>query len=264
MQNNYKISSWNLNSLKARWNLLQQFLNEEKPDFVLLQETKTQDENFSTQELQNLGYKSFFRGEKMFNGVAILYKNALDCRLISDKLFDDQPARFLEVEFECCGRKTSLISIYAPNGEDVGLPKFDYKLDFLDQIYQKLNDILQSEKEIIIGGDFNIAPSELDLWHPDRMKNSCSFTLTERKKIARLQNLGLLDPFRLLNSEKQQYSWWDYRHGNFQKDRGMRIDYFLVTPFIMQKTTSIEMQSKWRAMEKPSDHIPVVLEIGSN
>lgn len=259
-----KIVSWNLNSLKARWNLFAEFVAEESPDFILLQETKTQDENFPVAELQMLNYQSFFCGQKTFNGVAIVVKNELKCKFKSTKLFPEleiEQARFVEIEMKINGRETSIISIYAPNGEDIGLEKFDYKLEFLDVLYKKLKEILDSEKELIIGGDFNISPHEIDLWNPNQMHNECSFSIIERQKIAKIMNLNLFDIFRTLNPEKQLYSWWNYRFGKFPKNQGMRIDYFLTSAFISQNTKICRIEQKWRAREKTSDHVPVVLEL---
>lgn len=259
-----KIVSWNVNSLKARWNLFAEFVAEESPDVLLLQETKTQDENFPVLELQTLNYQSFFCGQKTFNGVAILVKNELQCALQSKQLFpelSEEQARFIEIELKIDGRETSIISIYVPNGEDVGLEKFEYKLKFLDALYKRLQQILKSEREIIIGGDFNIAPHEIDLWNPNQMHNECSFTMIERQKIAKIMNLNLFDVFRVMNPQKQFYSWWNYRFGKFPKNQGMRIDYFLTSALIAQQTKKCNIEQKWRAREKTSDHAPVMIEL---
>lgn len=259
-----KIVSWNVNSLKARWELFAEFVECDSPDLILLQETKTQDPNFPVAELQMLNYQSFFCGQKTFNGVAILVKDDLKYNLKSTKLFpelNEEQARFIEIEMKIAGRKTSIISIYVPNGEDVGLEKFDYKLAFLDVLYERLKQILESEREIIIGGDFNIAPEEIDLYNPKEMQNQCSFSVQERQKIRKLMNLNLHDIFRILNSDKQIFSWWNYRFGKFQKGQGMRIDYFLTSSFITQQAKSCCVAQEWRAREKTSDHAPVILEL---
>ena len=255
-----KILSWNLNSLTIRLPILLELINTHHPDFILLQETKTQDINFPTSQIEEHGYTSYFYGQKTFNGVAILVKNSIQIESTTHILYEDKNARFLEVRCEFFDRKISIISIYIPNGQDVESEKFAYKLEFLDKLYEKLTEI-QKTHEIIIGGDFNIACEEIDLHNPKKMQNKCSFTIQERKMIQKIKNLDLFDVWRIQNPEKQEFSWWDYRHGSFQKNLGMRIDYYLLSAFLAQKIQKTEILNKVRKMEKTSDHAPLLMEL---
>jgi exodeoxyribonuclease-3 len=253
-----KIVTWNVNSIAVRSPHLTELIQIHNPDVILLQEIKCQNHQFPY-ELFDDKYQIFVNGQKAYNGVAILVKKELDAKITVDN-FDEEfilEARYLEI---CINQKLLISSVYVPNGQAVETEKFYYKLNFL----KKLNEYLTKKAQdysIIIAGDFNVAPFDVDVKNPDKIRQTLGFHSKEHKEIRAFFNSGFYDPFRLL-SQDQCFSWWDYRSGGFQKDDGMRIDYFLISSDLTHKVQEVLHCKDFRAKEKPSDHIPVMLEIG--
>lgn len=262
-----KIGIFNVNSVSVRSNHLIEILEKHEPDFLFLQELKCEEKNFPYEILNHDKYKVFFNCQKAFNGVAIIMKNSLIDNLGNiqiNEYFDQElshEARYLEIRMKINNKKFLFGSIYVPNGADLNSEKFQFKMLFLEKLKKYLEKTLQDrDLNIVLGGDFNIAPYEIDLYDPINFQNSIGFSFEERKIIREIFDLGLFDVFRILNPDKQEFSWFDYRGGSFQKNQGMRIDYILVNSKLMNLASSSLIDQNWRGVLKPSDHLPVFAE----
>lgn len=255
-----KVVTWNINSIKSRIQNFLDFVKEADPDIILLQELKCETEKFPHEELAHLPYNFYVHGQKSYNGVAILSKFKADEVTYN---FDGNPAseqsRFIEAQIQTPCGYYSIISLYAPNGGEVGSDKFELKLKFYDALNIYLEAKNQFNEKILIGGDFNIAPFDIDVHSPAALANSTCFTLVEKQKFRTLLNSGYSDTFRLIHPELQEFSWWDYRAGGFEHNRGMRIDMILISPSATSDFKHCYMDYKARACPKPSDHIPVMV-----
>ncbi len=253
-----KIATWNVNSIKARLPVVLRWLEAEQPDIALLQELKTQEEGFPFLEIDSLGYHAIIKGQKTYNGVAILSKEPLE--LISDTLFEDEQARFLEVKTG----DSHVINIYAPNGNPVDTEKYLYKLEWMDHLEKRIKILIEKDVPFLIGGDFNIIPQDHDCYDPVAWSNDALFKHETRKIYRRLINLGLTDAYRALNPDKEHsYTFWDYQAGRWNKDEGIRIDHFLVSAHIADRMEQCWIDKTPRGWEKPSDHTPVLIEIAA-
>ena len=256
-----KIISWNVNSVRARIENILNYIKDTKPDVLFLQEIKTQKENFPTDDFKNVGYDSYIFGQKSYNGVAFLSKVKIDninTEFIKDKL---KQSRIITGEIFINKKKTKIINIYVPNGNPVDTEKYEYKKDWLISFNNKIKKELSLNSNIIISGDFNVIPEEIDVYDAKRYENDALFKLEIRKKFRELINLGFNDIYRYFNKSKQEYTFWDYFAGSWQKNYGMRIDHFLVSNNLMSEVKSININKKPRAKIKPSDHTPIELEI---
>ena len=250
-----KIASWNINSLRKRQERLFAWLDAEKPDIVCLQETKCPDELFPALALQAVGYRSASHGEKSYNGVAILAKAELrDVRpSLSDEVADPQ-ARVIAATIS----DVRVFSIYAPNGQAVGLPAFQYKL----QWYRRFRDCLAKEKssELLVCGDFNVAPEDIDVYDPDLWRGAIMVSESERAAFRELCEIGLRDTLRIHHKQGELFSWWDYQMRAFEKNRGLRIDAVLASEKLAAKCIASGIDRELRKGEEPSDHAPVWAE----
>lgn len=251
-----RIVSFNVNSVRSRLTLVIEWLKENPMDVVLFQELKCVDDDFPKVPFYDLGYNITTFGQKTYNGVAILSKKPIEDIQRGIPGFEDEQSRYIEAVI---GTKR-IISVYVPNGSEVGSDKFQYKLDFLAALKNHLKSILSYQEEVIIGGDFNIAPSDIDVHNPDAWEDSILCSKAERLKFFEILNLGYSDAYRALYPEKNEYTWWDYRAGSFEKDQGLRIDHFLLSPEAMDTVKSIWIDKTTRALEKPSDHAPIIVE----
>jgi len=256
-----KIISWNGNSVRARIENIKNYIKDSTPDVLMLQEIKTQNENFPTNEFKNLGYTSYVFGQKSYNGVAIISKHALDNtnnNFIKDDL---NQSRIITAELILKKKKIELINIYVPNGNPVDTEKYEYKKSWLKKFITNVKKKIQKNSNILIAGDFNIIPEEIDVYDFKRYKNDALGRLEIRKKYRELINLGFKDVYRFKNKTKQEYTFWDYFAGSWQKNYGMRIDHFLISNSLVENIKSININKKPRSKEKPSDHTPIELEI---
>lgn len=254
-----KIATWNINSVKIRLNHLRNFIFAENPDILLLQEIKCETEKFPFEELSDLPYNIYVHGQKSYNGVAILSKFPAD-EIIKDFAYNScsDQARFLEMQVLTPIGMCRVISLYAPNGSVIGSDKFVAKLQFYTNFINYLSSEKSIEEKIIIGGDFNIAPFNIDVYSPNAFKDSVGFTLEEKKHFRTILNLGFEDLYRLSYPQKQEFSWWDYRAGAFEQNKGMRIDMLLGSNNIVDYLENCYMDYNLRTKERPSDHIPVI------
>jgi exodeoxyribonuclease III len=258
-----KIATWNINSVKLRINLLLDFINDANPDLILLQEIKCETDKFPSDALSHLPYNLYIHGQKSYNGVAILSKYKAD-EIKYD--FEGNPSadasRFLEIGISSPIGFCRVISLYAPNGGEVNSDKFNLKFKFYDALTQYLIKIKTFDEKIIIGGDFNIAPFDIDVHSPIALSNSTGFTIQERQKLRTLLNSGFDDLYRICNPNKNEFSWWDYRAGAFEQNKGMRIDMILSSSNATSYAKDSYMEYPMRSKYKPSDHVPVLVTMG--
>lgn len=258
-----KIASWNVNSIRTRLETFEQWLTDTQPDVVLLQETKCVDAQFPLEVVESHGYNCALFGQKSYNGVAILAKAPLSdvrCGLAG---FDDTQARYIEAEVA----GITVASIYVPNGQSVGSDKYTYKLHFLEALYQQLAGKMGTLSTYVLGGDFNIAPRPSDVHDPsyfDRDRILCS--REERAAYYRLVHLGYVDVLASLSPDcipgpPPQYTWWGYRAGSFERNKGWRIDHFLVSPRAYTRVQEANIDTDVRSCHRPSDHAPVWIKL---
>ena len=256
-----KIISWNVNSVRARILNILDYIKAEKPDILLLQEIKTENVNFPSDEFKKLGYESYVFGQKSYNGVAILSKVKID-NIKLDFIKDDlKQSRIICGDIKINQKKIKIINIYVPNGNPIKTEKYEYKINWLNKFLKSVKKTLVNEKNIIISGDFNIIPEEIDVHDHTRYLNDALFKIEIRKIFRELLNYGFKDIFRLLKKNKQEYTFWDYMAGSWQKNYGLRIYHFLISDNLLENIKNIEINKKPRSKSKPSDHTPIELEI---
>ena len=254
-----RIASWNVNSIRARLHALTQWLDDQQPDVLLLQETKVVDEEFPSDDLTRRGYSVVFAGQKSYNGVAILSQLPIKDVTIGFP-GDPQSADKRLISASIAGIRVS--SGYIPNGKDIANPAFQEKLAWLT----RLREFLALERTkyglpIAIGGDFNVAREGRDVYSPELFEGQLHFHPDERRKMDELLAIGLTDTFRLFVQEAARYSWWDYRGTAYAKNRGLRIDYVFVDEPLVPRCRAADIDIAPRQWEKPSDHVPVWVEI---
>lgn len=253
-----KIASWNVNSLNVRLPHLLEWLKIGNPDVLVLQETKLEDHKFPQAEIEAAGYRVAFDGQKTYNGVAILSRQDIADVQKGIPGFADEQKRALAATVG----GVRIIDLYVVNGQAVGSEKYDYKLRWLDAVTDWVRDELTRHPQLVVLGDFNIAPDERDvhdaaLWNDDSILTSTA----ERAALKRLLALGLHDSFRLHSDEAGHFSWWDYRMGGFRRNLGLRIDLVLVSEALKARTKASGIEREPRTWERPSDHAPVWIEI---
>ncbi len=257
-----KIASWNINGIKARLDTAKTWLAAASPDIACLQEIKCVDEAFPREEFEALGYNVAVHGQKGFNGVALLSKLPFDevaPKLAGDA--EDVQARYLEAVVSMPSGVLRVVNIYLPNGNPVGTEKFAYKLAWMSRLKARIETLLTLEEPLIIAGDFNVIPAPEDVYDPDAWMNDALFRPESRAHFRALVNLGLTDAFRACHDEPNRYTFWDYQAGAWQKNRGLRIDHLLLSPQAADVLVTCEIDPGPRAWEKPSDHVPIWLEL---
>ena len=257
-----KIATWNVNSIRVRLPHVKDFIKKQSPDVLLLQELKAQDHDIPKSDLEDTGYNVIFKGQKAYNGVAILSKYPVSDIVTS--LYEDEDhneqARYIECWVDSKNSGIRVASIYLPNGNPINTEKFIYKIEWMTKLKQHVEKLLDNEESIILGGDFNVCPDDRDAANPEAMKNDALFQPESRAKLREIINLGYYDAWRALNPNKTNWSYWDYGRA-FEQNKGLRIDHFLLSPFAIDKLQSIEIDTYHRSLEKPSDHAPVIINI---
>lgn len=252
-----KIATWNVAGIRARLPNLIKWLKHEQPDIVCLQETKTVNELFPKSMIEGLGYSIACSGQKSFNGVAILSKKSPDetiVKLPGDE--NDEQARFVEAVFSLNKTVLRVVSLYCPNGNPTESPKFRYKLDWMERLYQYVRSNLNNEEMLVLAGDFNVIPSTVDARYPQQWVKDALFLPQTRQSFFKLCNLGFVDAVRA-STDDPSYTFWDFQSGAWAKNNGIRIDHVLLSPQASDKLKATAIQRELRGWEKPSDHVPV-------
>lgn len=264
-----KIATWNVNSIRTRLAHVTTWLKENPVDVLCLQETKVEDQAFPKAAIAELGYQSYISGQKSYNGVALLsrvplptvnagFASVLGEAAVAD--LDDQKRVICGIVGEIC-----VVNLYVPNGSEVGSEKYHYKLRWLATLRDYLKTLLQNHPKILVCGDFNIAPDDRDIHNPAGRENHIMASAAERQALQQsVLDLGFVDIFRQFNQEGGQFTWWDYRAAAFPRNMGWRIDHHYLSPQLSQQAISCtidRLPRGWDEPCKPSDHVPVIVEL---
>ena len=252
------VATWNVNSLKVRLPHLLDWLARHATDVVCLQETKLTDDRFPVAELRAAGYRSVFAGQKTYNGVAILLREAGGAAATDVQVnlpeFADEQKRLIAVTLD----GLRIVNGYFPNGQAVGSDKFEYKLAWLAALTDWLRGEMARHEQLLLAGDFNIAPEPRDVHDPALWEGQVLFSEPERAAFRALLALGLQDSFRLFEQPERSYTWWDYRNLAFRRKMGLRIDHILLSAAAAARCTACTIDVEPRRREQPSDHAPVI------
>lgn len=250
-----KIATWNVNSLTVRLSQVVEWLNENQPDVLALQEIKMQNNTFPFTIFEELGYHALVSGQKTYNGVAMLSRIRVNQILTELIDFADDPQRRV---LGMLWQDICIVNVYVPNGNSVGCDKYQYKLTWLNHLHHTAQILLSQYDKLIILGDFNIAPTDEDVFDPIQWKDGILVSSLERDALQRLLTLGLQDTFRLFAQTPQSFSWWDYRANAFRRNLGARIDFILVSSSLVTQCSSCTIDKTPRRLPRPSDHTPVI------
>lgn len=252
-----KIATWNVNSVNARMEHLLGWLSAAQPDVVCLQETKCVDEGFPAAQLNDAGYETAFLGEKSYNGVAILSKFPIEN---VQKNFPDDDGDAPKRLIAGTVNGVHIVNTYIPNGTELWTDKFTFKLDWLQRLRRYFDENCSTSDNVLLCGDFNVAPDELDVWSVQAWTGKLHFSKPERAAIHHVKQWGFVDVFRKMNGDAQEFSWWNYREGAWQRNRGLRIDHIWTSAPLADNCTGCWIDKSPRSLERPSDHTPVVAE----
>jgi exodeoxyribonuclease-3 len=256
-----RLASWNVNSLKVRLPQLLGWLAQHKPDVVCLQETKLEDEKFPAMELQAAGYRCAWSGQKTYNGVAILSRDAPAAVAAGIPDFADDQRRVIAATVGAGIEAIRIVCAYVPNGQAIGSAKYEYKISWLAAFRDWLERELGQTPRLAILGDYNVAPADEDVHDPDAWRGKVLCSDPEREAFKKLLGLGLKDAFRLFAQSESSYTWWDYRTNGFKRNLGLRIDHILLGPELAAKCRKCAIDLQPRRAERPSDHAPIMAEL---
>jgi exodeoxyribonuclease-3 len=252
-----KIATWNVNSIRQREKHVASWLERCQPDVLLLQEIKCEAPAFPSLTFHGLGYQSEAVGQKSYNGVAILSKYPPE-DVQKNFADDDDEAQKRLIAATVNGVR--VVDTYIPNGSELWSDKFKFKLDWLQRLRKFFDETCETSGYVLLCGDFNVAPDPLDVWNPALWEGKIHFSKPERAAIHHVKQWGFVDVFRKMNGDVKEFSWWDYREGAFQRNRGLRIDHIWTSPALAEKCTGCWIDKSPRVLERPSDHTPVVAE----
>lgn len=257
-----KIASFNINGIKARLPALIQWLEEARPDVALLQEIKSSDETFPREMIEDLGYSVETHGQKSFNGVAILSRLPLE-DVTRGLPGDDSDEQARWIEATVIGDKTAvrLCGLYLPNGNPVPGTKYDYKLGWMKRLHARAQLLLRAEEPALMAGDYNVIPQPEDCWDTGPWEKDALYLPDSRAAFQRVLNLGFTDAFRVRDGGAGNYTFWDYQAGAWNRNHGIRIDHFLLTPQAADLLLDCQIDKEIRGREKPSDHVPIWVEL---
>jgi exodeoxyribonuclease III len=258
-----KIATWNINSLTVRLPQVLDWLAANPVDALCLQELKLSDDKFPLRELQAAGYQSAVFGQKTYNGVAILSRTPVRNIVKNIVGFSDEQSRVIAATLDLPAGEVRVVNGYFVNGQLPGSEKFAYKMKWLDSLHNWLQQELAAHPNLVLLGDFNITADDRDSFDPDGLRETIHHTTEERQHFQALLDLGLVDAFRMFEQPEKSYSWWDYREFAFRRNRGLRIDHILVSEALKPFVRSCVIDKVPRKNERPSDHAPVVVELGS-
>ena len=251
-----KVATWNVNSLKVRLPHVLEWMAAHEPDVLVLQEIKQQTEAFPVAEFEEHGYASIASGQKTYNGVAVIAKQAPRDPVTDFPGFDDPQRRILATTID----GIRIVNLYVPNGSEVGSEKYDYKLAWLDALHGFLAAELEQHGKLVVLGDFNIAPADEDVYDPEKWGDAILCSPGERAALRKVLSLGPTDVFRCFPQPEKTYSWWDYRAAGFRRNAGLRIDLILASPAMTESCEASYVDKEPRTWERPSDHAPVIAE----
>lgn len=252
-----KIATWNVNSINIRLEQVLGWLEKHKPDALCLQETKCTDDKFPVADFLEAGYKSAFLGQKSYNGVAILSPFEIESVQMNFPDDDaDAPKRLIAGTVN----GIRIVNTYIPNGTELWTDKFTFKLDWLQRLRRFFDETCDKNSDVLLCGDFNVAPDERDVWNVGFWEGKLHFSKPERAAIHHVKQWGFVDVFRQANGDEKLYSWWNYREGAFFKNQGLRIDHIWTSKSLAEKCTACWIDRKPRGAVRPSDHAPVVAE----
>ncbi len=255
-----KIATYNVNSINARLPILLRWLSETTPDIVCLQELKAPQENFPLQAIQDAGYNAIWHGQKSWNGVAILARSAQpeEIRRALPGDPEDVHSRYIEATVN----GIIVGCLYLPNGNPAPGPKFDYKLSWFERLTAHAAGLYKSDKPVVLCGDYNVMPTEIDVYKPERWVDDALFRPETRAAFKTLVDQGWTDAIRKLYPDEIIYTFWDYFRNAYQRNAGLRIDHFLLNPYLSARLIAAGVDRNVRGWEKTSDHAPVWIEIG--
>ncbi len=267
-----KIATWNVNSIRARIDVFSRWVQQANPDVIMLQETKCEDSFFPTMDITTMGYNYVIRGQKSYNGVAILSKIPLqeETNVLDEMEFGtDLEARYIEATFNIKEKCVRVASVYVPNGASLlakeekleDSARFNYKLNFFKRLQHRANTITEYGDIFFMGGDYNVAHKEIDLHNPKSARGDVGFHDSERALLDELLHSGYTDCFRKFHPDAQEYSWWDYRTDGWGKNKGWRIDYMLASQSALPYVQNCDIDKETRSWVKTSDHVPVVIQV---
>jgi exodeoxyribonuclease-3 len=254
-----KIATYNVNGVNGRLPVLLRWLNESKPDVVCLQELKAPQEKFPQEAINAAGYKAIWHGQKSWNGVAILSREG-DIKEVGRVLPgdpDDSHSRYIEAVV----KGIHIGCLYLPNGNPAPGPKFDYKLRWFERLTTHAAELIGSGKRVVLAGDYNVMPTELDVYKPERWVDDALFRPETRAAFAKLMAQGWTDALRKLHPDEKIYTFWDYFRNAYERDAGLRIDHFLLSPKLAKRLTAAVVERKVRGWAKSSDHAPVWIHL---
>ena len=257
-----KVATWNVNSVRKRTGNLVTWLQSATPDVVVLQEIKAQEAQFPKLEIEAAGYRVEIVGQKGFNGVALLSLHPVEitARSLPDPAADEQ-ARYIEGKLQTPRGPRTVGGLYLPNGNPIGTEKFAYKIAWMDRLAQRARALLESEEMFVLGGDYNVIPTDVDVYSPAAFAGDALTQPQSRQALRTLLNLGLTDAVRAIHVDGPQYTYWDYQAGAWQKDNGLRIDHLLLSPQAADRLTAVGIDKEQRGRPEPSDHVPVWCEL---
>jgi len=251
-----KVASWNVNSIRVRLDQVLDWLEAAKPDVLGLQEIKVPNDKFPVDAFREVGYLCEVSGQKTYNGVALLSREAASDPILDIPDFADEQRRVLAATVGGC----RVINLYVPNGQSVDSDKYHYKINWLEALHKWLQREISEHDQVVVMGDFNIAPEDQDVHDPEEWAGKILCSDLERDMLQEIIGLGLSDSFRLFDQPEESFSWWDYRAAGFRRNRGLRIDLLLVSAAVAKRCTSSLIDTKPRELERPSDHAPVFIE----
>lgn len=258
-----KIATWNVNSILARLPTALKVFEDVDADVWCLQEIKCEDQRFPRFEFEALGFNIETFGQKSYNGVAILSKYRIEEFVRGVPDLEHEQSRYIEAVIAAPEGPVRVASIYAPNGNPIGTEKFAFKLQFMDALNAHARALLKNEERFVLCGDYNVIPREVDCWDPSVWTGDALFQPETRAAYRALQNLGLVDAFMQADGAAHKYTFWDYQAGAWQKDHGIRIDHFLLSPQAADRLERVEIFKKARSLEKASDHVPIIATLNA-
>ncbi len=256
-----RIATWNVNSVRQRIDHLTYYLREISPDVLCLQELKCMDGDFPFDAISGEGYNAAVHGQKTFNGVAILSKRPIEVTKGLPGGDEDTQARYIEAEIPDDKGAVRVASIYLPNGNPTGTEKYTYKIAWMERLRAHAASLLKLEESLVLAGDYNVIPAARDAKDPKAWESDALFLPQTRAQFQSLLNLGLTDALRAVTDEAGLYTFWDYQAGAWQRNNGIRIDHLLLSPQAADRLHSVTIDKDMRAREKPSDHVPIRIDL---